>query len=168
MPYATASTPVRSVTCGVRMYVRIPAKRGITRASSGRYSTARAYSSDMTLWTGVPYEYSRSAHGLVFTAGACPLDAEGSVVAPGELEAQAAQAVDNLVKALTETGCTVESLLKTTIYVVASERGDLVRVWNVVAERLGRAPSTLLGVSFLGYPEQLVEIEAVAEVESRA
>ena len=38
----------------------------------------------------------------------------------------------------------------------------LVRVWNVVSARLGRAPSTLLGVSFLGYPDQLVEIEAVA------
>ena len=36
------------------------------------------------------------------------------------------------------------------------------RVWDVVAARIGRAPSTLLGVSLLGYPEQLVEIEAVA------
>jgi enamine deaminase RidA (YjgF/YER057c/UK114 family) len=64
--------------------------------------------------------------------------------------------------ALTEAGASAESLLKTTIYVVASERTDLVRVWDVVSERLGRAPSTLLSVSFLGYPEQLVEIEAVA------
>jgi hypothetical protein len=46
--------------------------------------------------------------------------------------------------------------------VAASDRADLVRVWDVVSERLGREPSTLLGVSFLGYPEQLVEIEAVA------
>ena len=122
----------------------------------------------MTLWDGVPYEYSRTAHGLVFTAGACALDADGKVVAPGDLEAQAAQAVDNLMKALTESGCTVESILKTTIYVVGLDRSDLVRVWNVVAERLGRAPSTLLGVSFLGYPDQLVEIEAIASVESRA
>jgi enamine deaminase RidA (YjgF/YER057c/UK114 family) len=122
----------------------------------------------MALWDGVPYEYSRTAHGLVFTAGACPLDADGKVVAPGDLEAQAAQAVDNLMKALSESGCTVESILKTTIYVVGLDRSDLVRVWNIVSERLGRAPSTLLGVSFLGYPDQLVEIEAIASVESRA
>jgi hypothetical protein len=37
-----------------------------------------------------------------------------------------------------------------------------VEVWEVVAPRLGRAPSTLLGVSVLGYEGQLVEIEAVA------
>ena len=49
-----------------------------------------------------------------------------------------------------------------TIYVVGEERADLVRVWNVVSPLLGRVPNTLLGVSFLGYPDQLVEIEAIA------
>jgi hypothetical protein len=45
---------------------------------------------------------------------------------------------------------------------MAGEREDLVRVWDIVMKGLGRAPSTLIGVSFLGYPGQLVEIEAVA------
>ena len=116
------------------------------------------------LWRGVPYEYSRAAGALVFTAGACPLDEAGNVVAPGDLEAQAARTVDNLVAALAEAGAGVESLVKTTIYVAATDRSELVRVWDVVATRLGRTPSTLLGVSFLGYPDQLVEIEAVAAV----
>jgi enamine deaminase RidA (YjgF/YER057c/UK114 family) len=102
----------------------------------------------------------------VFTAGACPLDSEGNVVASGDYEAQAERAAENLIVALAEAGATADSLLKTTIYVVAEERADLVRVWNVVAARLGRAPSTLLGVSFLGYPDQLVEIEAVAAVDA--
>jgi enamine deaminase RidA (YjgF/YER057c/UK114 family) len=116
------------------------------------------------LYPGTPYEYSSTANGLVFTAGACPLDEEGRVVAPGDFEAQAARTVENLLDALAAAGSGPESLLKTTIYVVAAERSDLVRVWDVVAERLGRAPSTLLGVSFLGYPDQLVEIEAIAAV----
>ena len=116
----------------------------------------------MELWRGAPYEYSRSADGLVFCAGACPLDAEGNVVAPGDLEAQARQTVDNLLAALHEAEVDADSLLKTTIYVTARERSDLVRVWEIVSARLGRAPSTLLGVSLLGYPDQLVEIEAVA------
>jgi enamine deaminase RidA (YjgF/YER057c/UK114 family) len=48
--------------------------------------------------------------------------------------------------------------------VVATERADLVRVFDVVEARFdpARPPSTLLGVSFLGYPDQLVEIEAIA------
>jgi enamine deaminase RidA (YjgF/YER057c/UK114 family) len=116
----------------------------------------------MPLFRGVPYEYSSTARGLVFAAGACPLDEDGQTIAPGDLEAQAERAADNLLEALAEAGASRDDLLKTTIYVVARERADLVRAWTVVSERLGRAPSTLLGVSFLGYAEQLVEIEAIA------
>ena len=116
----------------------------------------------MTLFPDPPYEYSSAARGLVFTAGACPLDETGRVVEPGDYEAQAARAAGNLLAALAEHGADAASLLKTTIYVVGADRGDLVRVWDVISPRLGRAPSTLLGVSFLGYPDQLVEIEAVA------
>jgi enamine deaminase RidA (YjgF/YER057c/UK114 family) len=74
------------------------------------------------------------------------------------------QAVDNILEALAEAGAAPEDLLKTTIYVVGEERADLVRAWTVVSERIGRAPSTLLGVSCLGYPDQLVEIEAIARL----
>lgn len=119
-----------------------------------------------TLFAGTPYDYAALAPegGLVFTAGACPLDAQGEVVAPGDLEAQARQALDNLASVLTEAGSSLEQVLKTTVYVVAGDRSDLVRVWSVVEERFGasRPPGTLLGVSFLGYRDQLVEIEAVA------
>jgi enamine deaminase RidA (YjgF/YER057c/UK114 family) len=121
----------------------------------------------MGLYPDPPYEYSAAANGLVFTAGACPLDEEGRIVAPGDYELQSERTVENLLAALAEHGVGADALLKTTIYVVAEARGDLVRVWRVVSERLGRAPSTLLGVSFLGYPEQLVEIEAVAALTPR-
>lgn len=119
----------------------------------------------MSLYSGAPYNYSAAAQGLVFTAGACPLDEHGTVVAPGDFEAQALLAVENLLAALAAHGVDAESLLKTTVFVMALDRSDLVRVWEVVSSRLGRAPSTLLGVSLLGYPDQLVEIEAIAVVE---
>jgi enamine deaminase RidA (YjgF/YER057c/UK114 family) len=88
------------------------------------------------------------------------------VVAPGNIEAQARQAVDNLVIALAAAGSSADQVLKTTVYVVARERSELVRVWKVVEESFSaaRPPSTLLGVSLLGYPDQLVEIEAIALV----
>jgi enamine deaminase RidA (YjgF/YER057c/UK114 family) len=121
----------------------------------------------VSLYPDAPYEYSAEAHGLVFTAGACPLDEEGKVVAPGDYELQGELAAANLLAALAERGLGADALLRTTIYVVGQERGDLVRVWDVVSEQLGRAPSTLLGVSLLGYPDQLVEIEAIAARESR-
>jgi hypothetical protein len=52
----------------------------------------------------------------------------------------------------------------TTIYVASTARADLVRAWDVLREAFGDhdAPSTLLGVSVLGYPDQPVEIEAIA------
>src|SRR2546430_14696621 len=99
MPYTTASTPIRSVTCGARMNVRLPSNRGITCASSGLYggpTTARASSVAVSLWRGAPYGISRTANGLVLTAGAGPLYAAGDVVAPGYRAAQAATAAGHL------------------------------------------------------------------------
>jgi enamine deaminase RidA (YjgF/YER057c/UK114 family) len=118
------------------------------------------------LHSGAPYDYSATAQGLVFTAGACPLDQHGRVVAPGDLVAQALLAVENLLAALAVHAVGAEALLKTTVFVVARERNDLVTVWDVVSSRLGRVPSTLVGVSLLGYPDQLVEIEAIAVAQS--
>jgi enamine deaminase RidA (YjgF/YER057c/UK114 family) len=118
----------------------------------------------VTLWSGAPYEYATVAGGFVFAAGACPLDAHGRVVGPGDIEMQAEQIVENLRHALAQEGAGFGDLVKVTIYVVGEKRDDLVRVWNVVSPHLGRVPNTLLGVSLLGYPEQLVEIEEIAVV----
>lgn len=118
------------------------------------------------LFQAVPYEYAAIAPpgGLVFTAGACPLDSAGRVVAPGDFETQARQALDNLLAVLAAADAGPAQILKTTVYVASGERSDLVRVWNVIANGLqsARPPSMLVGVTVLGYPDQLVEIEAIA------
>jgi enamine deaminase RidA (YjgF/YER057c/UK114 family) len=58
----------------------------------------------------------------------------------------------------------MRDVLKTTIFVSTSSRDDLVVAWNEVAGGFGdhNPPSTLLGVSVLGFPDQLVEVEAIA------
>jgi enamine deaminase RidA (YjgF/YER057c/UK114 family) len=116
------------------------------------------------LYDGAPYSYAAVADGTVFTAGACPLDAGGTVVAPGDVEAQARQVLANLRTALEAAGCGFEDVVKTTVYVATSDRDELVRAWSVVEAAFGAngPPSTLLGVSVLGWPGQLVEVEAVA------
>jgi len=123
------------------------------------------------LFPGVPYAYAASASegDLIFTAGACPLDEHGRVVAPGDVRAQMGQALRNLQAALEESGAAVRDVLKTTVYVASGERGDLVTAWDEVAGFFGGhdAPSTLLGVTVLGYPGQLVEIEAIAVTPAR-
>ncbi|HEY1618872.1 MAG TPA: RidA family protein [Streptosporangiaceae bacterium] len=118
------------------------------------------------LFPGASYAYAARSDqaGLVFTAGACPLDEHGVVTAPGDIAAQARQALANLVITLGESGATISDVLKTTVYVASSDRADLVTAWDEVAAAFGDhdAPSTLLGVTVLGYPGQLVEIEAIA------
>jgi enamine deaminase RidA (YjgF/YER057c/UK114 family) len=119
-----------------------------------------------SLYEGVPYAYASVARrgSLIFTAGACPLDDQGKVVGPGDVQAQASLAVANLATALAECGATLADVLKTTVFVASAERADLVTAWDVVRAAFGDhdAPSTLLGVAVLGYEDQLVEIEAVA------
>jgi enamine deaminase RidA (YjgF/YER057c/UK114 family) len=118
------------------------------------------------LYSGVPYAYGSIAQpgAVVYTAGACPLDEMGVTVGSGDVEAQARQAVANLVETLAQAGSALTDVLKTTIYVASSDRSDLVAAWEVVRAAFAQhdPPSTLLGVAALGYPDQLVEIEAIA------
>jgi enamine deaminase RidA (YjgF/YER057c/UK114 family) len=123
------------------------------------------------LFSSVPYAYAATAPetGLIVTAGACPLDDQGRVVAPGDIAAQTRQAFDNLRIVLQECGAEIRDVLKATIFVSTSSRDDLIMVWNEVAGGFGDhdPPSTLLGVTVLGYPDQLVEIEAIALANRR-
>ena len=97
------------------------------------------------------------------TAGAVPLEAEGNLAGPGDLASQTRQVLVNLAVALGAAVALGDDVLKTTVYVVAGDRADLVAGWRVVQRsELAAAASTLLGVSLLGYEGQLVEIEAIA------
>jgi enamine deaminase RidA (YjgF/YER057c/UK114 family) len=114
-----------------------------------------------------PYAYAAIAPDrsrLVFTAGACPVDEHGEIVAVGDVAGQAERAVLNLQTALEAAGVGLRHVIKTTIYVASSERADLVAAWTVISRYFGEhdVPSTLLGVALLGYRDQLIEIEAVA------
>jgi enamine deaminase RidA (YjgF/YER057c/UK114 family) len=112
----------------------------------------------------VPYAYAAVAGGVVFTAGACPLDAGGNVVAVGDVAGQTEQVMANLAAALRAAGAGLTDVTKTTVYVATTDRADLVAAWDVVSRWFGAhdAPSTLLGVTVLGYRDQLVEVEATA------
>ncbi len=115
------------------------------------------------------YAYAATAPAdarLVFLAGACPLDADGRTVAVGDHAGQAEQCVANLRTALAAAGATLDDLVSTRVLVASSRQADLVSAWEVVRRAMGDhdVPSTLLGVTVLGYDDQLVEVEAVAAV----
>lgn len=115
------------------------------------------------------YAYAATAPAesrLIFLAGACPLNEDGSTAAIGDYAGQAAKAVENMRIALTEAGASVEDVISTRVLVASTSQADLVAAWKVVRESFGDhdVPSTLMGVTVLGYADQLVEIEAVAAV----
>lgn len=118
------------------------------------------------LASSAPYAYAAVTEPgrMTFTAGACPLGADGATVCVGDVRGQARQVMANLVAALDGAGAGLTDVLKTTVYVATTERSDLVAAWEVVREAFGDhdAPSTLVGVTVLGYPDQLVEVEAIA------
>jgi enamine deaminase RidA (YjgF/YER057c/UK114 family) len=116
-----------------------------------------------------PYAYAATAPAgtrFIFLAGSCPLDAEGVIASPGDPAGQARVCLDNLEQALAAAGAELTDVISTRVSVASSDRADLVAAWEVVAEHFGEhdVPSTLVGVACLGYPDQLVEIEAVAAV----
>jgi enamine deaminase RidA (YjgF/YER057c/UK114 family) len=103
---------------------------------------------------------------LIFLAGACPLNEDGSTAAVGDYAGQAARAAGNLRAALAAAGAGLPDVISTRVLVATTRRQDLVTAWDVVRDAFGDhdVPSTLMGVTVLGYRDQLVEIEAVAAV----
>ena len=103
---------------------------------------------------------------LIFLAGACPLDEDGSTVAVGDYAGQAARAIANLQTALAAAGAALTDVISPRVLVATTRQPDLVTAWQVVRDGFGDhdVPSTLTGVTVLGYRDQLVEIEAVAAV----
>jgi enamine deaminase RidA (YjgF/YER057c/UK114 family) len=115
------------------------------------------------------YAYAASAgpsSRLVFSAGACPLSPDGAVAGASFAE-QALLALHNLGRALDAQGAAFADIVHLRVLVASADRHDLVEVWDALIGVVQEPapPSTLMGVTVLGYPGQLVELEAVAAVE---
>ncbi|MDH2424910.1 RidA family protein [Sphaerisporangium sp. TRM90804] len=108
---------------------------------------------------------------LVFLAGQVARDADGRKVGEGDLAAQVEQAYLNIATALAAIDASFDDVAKLTVYVVDWTPDKMPRLGEGVAraaEKLGVdpvKPITLLGVSALGEPDLLVEVEATAIID---
>ena len=123
-----------------------------------------------SLSVAVEYAYAATAPAdarLIFLAGSCPLNEDGSTAGIGDFAVQAAKCIENMKIALAEAGADIGDVISTRVLVVSTQQSDLVTAWSVVRDAFGDhdVPSTLLGVTVLGYDDQLVEIEAIAAVQ---
>ena len=104
----------------------------------------------------------------VYLAGQVARNADGEPVGAGDLAEQTEQAFLNVATALAGAEATFADVAKLTVYVVDWDPSKLA----AFGEGAGRAaarlgvdpvkPVTLIGVSALGEPDLLVEIDAVA------
>jgi enamine deaminase RidA (YjgF/YER057c/UK114 family) len=107
------------------------------------------------------YRYADRVDQQLFIAGQVPLDQHGSLVGPGDVEVQARQCLSNLKLLAEHHDFSEDDIRRLTIYVVG-DRKNLHAAWASVRDWFGGnvPPATLLGVSLLGYEEQLVEVDA--------
>lgn len=102
---------------------------------------------------------------LVVVSGQVALDAEGRLVGPGDLGAQARQVFANLAAALAAAGAGWEHVVKLSYFVRDAGQVAVVRAARDEVLPAGLAPaSTLVEVSRLVRDDLLVEIDALAVV----
>jgi 2-iminobutanoate/2-iminopropanoate deaminase len=120
-----------------------------------------------------PYEPFRLAQGyrvgdLLFISGQAAYGDDGKIVAPGDFDAQAKRAFENLDRALRAGGSSLRNVVKVTIFLT-----DMAH-FNKIVELRGKyfcAPypaDTIVEVSSLYSPDALIEIEAVALADDAA
>ena len=105
---------------------------------------------------------------MVFVAGQVSIDAQGTLVAPGDFAGQVRQVFSNLRTALEGAGATPSDVTKITIYVVnyKPELRPLLGEARSAVFGPGTLPaSTLVGVQALAEPGFLIEIEAMAVLD---
>lgn len=120
--------------------------------------------------SGVKWEsivgYSRAVRvgNRIYVTGTTATDENGNIVGAGDAYAQTAQAIKNIERALQALGATLETIVRTRMFVTDISR------W----EEYGRAHgeffseikpcATMVEVSKLVDPEMLIEIEVEAEM----
>jgi enamine deaminase RidA (YjgF/YER057c/UK114 family) len=104
---------------------------------------------------------------LVFVAGQVADDAQGNLVAPGDLPAQAHQAFANVGHALAAAGAGPNHVARITIYVVHHRPDYLPEVSEARIAVFGdhKPADTIVGVETLAEPGYLIEVEAIAVVD---
>ncbi|WP_435925355.1 RidA family protein [Paenibacillus sp. DYY-L-2] len=110
---------------------------------------------------GVTQGYS--VNGTIYISGQFSHDMEGSFVGAGDIEAQTRQTLENLDRVLSGFGVTRSQLAYVEIY-LTNPQEHFETCIGLFKEYMGqhRPAGTLLGVTYLAFPDQLIEISAVA------
>ena len=107
-----------------------------------------------------PYSQAIEVNGLVFTSGVIPVVPETGVIPEG-IEAQADQAIKNLVELVKASGSTAEKEIKTTVFI--KNMNDFAKVNEIYAKYFTENFPARSCVEVARLPKDvLIEIEAIA------
>jgi enamine deaminase RidA (YjgF/YER057c/UK114 family) len=106
---------------------------------------------------------------LAYLAGQCPVDQDQQVVGIGDLDRQIEQVAENCLAALDSAGLRPADVVRSIVYVVSNDSNTVGGAWHRLLEHpeLGpafKAASTVTGVTALGYPGQLIEVDLTARL----
>lgn len=105
---------------------------------------------------------------LVFIAGQVSEDAEGNLVGHGDMRAQARQVFSNIGRALAAAGAEPRQVARLTIFVAGYKREhlDMIEEGRITLFGEHKPTDTLVGVAALSHPDYLLEVDAMAVIDS--
>lgn len=121
---------------------------------------------------GMPWEkeygYSQAVKvgDTIYLSGQVSHDDNGSIVGPGDMEAQMRQAYANVEKVLAQYGATMDNIVDEVLLVRDIEAAFAARVkWRQQVFRHDPIwASTLVQIQRLAFPELLIEIKCIAKL----
>jgi len=130
--------------------------------------TERQKVSSGTPWEA-SYGYSRALRvgNLVYVAGTTASDEHGSVIGVGDVYAQTAYALQKIGRALVAAGASFDDVVRTRTFITDISRWEEVARAHAEIFATIRPVSTLVEISRLIDPAQLVEIEVDAVVDEK-
>lgn len=107
-----------------------------------------------------PYSQAIEANGFVFVSGQIPIDPATGAFASDEVVGQAEQSLKNLKAVVEAAGCTLENVVKTTVFL--ADIADFAAVNEVYAKFFTSECPARSAVQAANLPKgALVEIEAI-------
>lgn len=108
-----------------------------------------------------PYSQGTCAGGMVFVSGQLPIDPATGALETGSIGDQTRRSMENIIAILAEAGCTLENVVKTTIFL--RDLNDFAAVNEAYAAYFPANPPARACVQVARLPKDAnVEIEAIA------
>ena len=110
-----------------------------------------------------PYSQAVIANGFAFLSGQIPLDPATGQLIEGDVAAQTERVLENLKSVLEAAGCSLASVVKTTVYL--KDMGEFARMNEVYARYFTGNPPARATVEAARLPRDVrVEIDCIASL----